>query len=112
VKGRVTNGDTAVTPMRVLSGVEGAHTHSRQQCTMPDVNSRESITCVDCEDTIDGDAIHCRRCVCPHTHARQQCRMPDVNSRESITCVDCEDTIDGGTIDGDAIDGDTIDGKS
>jgi len=98
--------------MRVLSGVEGAHTHAREQCTMPDVNSRESITCVDCEDTIDGDAIHCRRCVCPHTHARQQCRMPDVNSRESITCVDCEDTIDGGTIDGDAIDGDTIDGKS
>ena len=43
--------------MRILSGVEGAHTHSRQQCTMPDVNSRESITCVDCEDTIDGGTI-------------------------------------------------------
>src|SRR6476660_3231067 len=43
--------------MRVLSGVEGAHTHARQQCTMPDVNSRESITWVDCEDTIDGDTI-------------------------------------------------------
>ena len=24
---------------------------------MPDVNSRESITWVDCEDTIDGDTI-------------------------------------------------------
>jgi len=26
---------------------------------MPDVNSRESITCVDCEDTIDGGTIDC-----------------------------------------------------
>jgi len=43
--------------MRVLSGVEGAHTHARQQCRMPDVNSRESITCVDCEDTIEGGTI-------------------------------------------------------
>jgi len=79
-------------------------------CRRVEIN--EGVACVDCEDTIDGDAIHCRRCVCPHTHARQQCTMPDVNSRESITWVDCEDTIDGDTIDGDAIDGDTIDGKS
>ena len=62
---------------------------------------------LDCEDTIDGDAIcehFCRQCVCPHAHSRERfiCFHVMLQCNVSIQhpCVDCEDTIDGDTIDG------------